>query len=43
MLAVIILVLGGYFYVAEQPICRNEASSFVDPRCEVLARDVRRD
>lgn len=43
MIALIVLVLGGFFYVAETPVCRNDASLYVDARCAELVRESRRD
>jgi len=44
MVVALVLVVVGWLYVAEAPVCRNEASSYVDARCEKLQREaVRRE
>jgi len=31
------LFVFGFVYVADQPVCRTEASEYVDPRCDSKA------
>jgi hypothetical protein len=43
MILIVLLVLVGYFYVADEPVCLNSAtSSHVDSRCTADAIEAQR-